>query len=420
MNKAIIRGLVGAAFVVSYAFAQTEGIALVGARIDPVEGSTIASGVVAMKGGLITYVGSGPAPEGYKVIDVKGAWITPGFIDGAMTRGLKLPEPIANEARDDSTTVPTSLRPINRKGVRPDLRAADCLDLRLSLDSWYGAGFTSALLIPGSGTFRGQGALTILDSGDAKSLVVLPSFGQGLAFTAGVGAGFPSTSFGVIALYRQTMFDAQRYVLIPLKDRPKELEPLGSLAAILRGEQPMLWFADSGKEILRAINLADEYNAKLVVVGGREAYKQMDELIARKIPVIATVAIGDEPTQSTDPDAQQPEAYLEQRKASWREVSLNLVKLSQAGASFVLSSIGDAPSNFLKNIRAVVKLGLPKTTALRALTQGPADMIGVGSELGSLKVGKRACLTVFSGDPFEDKSVVTHVVVGGRVVEVKN
>lgn len=420
MNRAFFRGLMGAAFVVSAGYAQTQGVALVGARIEPVDGVAIATGVVGMKDGLITYVGAGPAPDGYKVIDVKGAWITPGFIDSAMTRGLKLPEPIANDARDDSTTVPTSLRPMNRKGVRPDLKAADCLDLKSSLEGAYAAGFTSGLLIPGSGTFRGQSALVMLDEGDAKAVSIRPTYGQGIAFTPGVGAGFPSTSFGVIALYRQTMFDAQRYTLLPIKDRPKELEPLGSLASILRGEEPMLWFADSGKEIVRAISLAGEFDGKLVLVGAREAYEQIDDLLAKKIPVIASVAIGSEPQQSADPDSQLPTPYLEQRKSEWREKALNLVRLSQAGAAFVLSSYGDTTNNFMNNLRSVIKLGLPKSTALRALTQGPAEMIGVGDQIGSIKVGKRACLSVFSGDPFEDKTVVTHVVVAGKVVEVKN
>lgn len=413
-------GLVGAAFLVCRAGAQAEGIAFINATVDPIDGATITGGMIGIKGGVITHLGSRPAPDGYKVVDLKGGWVTAGFIDSAMTRGMKLPEPIPNETRDDSTTVPTSLRPLNRKGVRPELVAAEHLDLKLSLDAAHAAGFASALMVPPSGSFRGQPSLIWLESEESKLPALVPSVGQAMSFLPGVGAGFPSTSFGVIALYRQTMMDAQRYQLTPKDQRPKELESLNSLAAILRGQKPLMWVADNGREVLRAVNLAEEFDARVTIIGGREAWMNIDALLEHKVGVIGTVAVGDEPTQTTDPDAKQPESYLAERKAEWRDDALNLIKLHGAGVPFVISSYGDAAGSFLKNLRGIVKLGLPKNVALRAVTLGPAEMFGVADKLGSLKIGKAAAITVFTGDPMDDKSTVSHVVVNGRVVEVKN
>lgn len=400
----------------SLASAQTNGIAYTNAYVIPEPGQVIKAGTVAFKDGRLTYVGDGAAPNGYKLIDLKGAWVLPGFMDSAMTRGLKLPDPPLNEVRDDATTVPTHLRPLNRKGVRPDVKASECLDLAAALPDQYGAGFTSAYIMPGVGTFRGQGAIVVLREGEAP--VLKSSYGQGMSFSTGVGQGFPSTKFGVMALIRQTLLDTQRLEQFHPTARPKELEPLNSLLAVIQGRDPEMWFVDNANDIIRVAELAGEFGARFGLVGAREAYKAVDLIKTSGAPVIAGVAIGPEPQGSTDARQETPAAYFEQRRERWKEGALNLSVLAKAGIPFALSTVGDATNNFWPNLRKVVELGLPKDVALNALTTTPASLFGVENELGSLKIGKRACVTVFSGDPFEKESKVIEVVVDGKIVEV--
>ena len=48
--------------------------------------------------------------------------------------------------------------------------------------------------------------------------------------------------------------------------------------------------------------------------------------------------------------------------------------------------------------------GLDRDKALRAITLGPATLLGMQKEIGSLEVGKQADLLVFDGDPLEATS----------------
>ena len=53
--------------------------------------------------------------------------------------------------------------------------------------------------------------------------------------------------------------------------------------------------------------------------------------------------------------------------------------------------------------------------ALDALTLRAARVLGVGDRIGSLEPGKDADLVLFDGDPFEYRSRVEHVLVGGEL-----
>ena len=63
---------------------------------------------------------------------------------------------------------------------------------------------------------------------------------------------------------------------------------------------------------------------------------------------------------------------------------------------------------------------MEEEAALKAITINAAEVIGVADRVGSLEVGKDADLVVFSGHPFDYRSVVDMVLVDGQVAyEVK-
>ena len=61
-----------------------------------------------------------------------------------------------------------------------------------------------------------------------------------------------------------------------------------------------------------------------------------------------------------------------------------------------------------------VAYGMSHDDALRAVTLGPATILGIADHVGSLAVGKDANVVVWSGDPFELSTNVEHVFVRGR------
>jgi hypothetical protein len=63
--------------------------------------------------------------------------------------------------------------------------------------------------------------------------------------------------------------------------------------------------------------------------------------------------------------------------------------------------------------------GLSKDAALKAMTLGAAEILGVSDRLGSIETGKIANLVVTRGDVLGKDKAVTHVFVDGKFFEQK-
>ena len=63
-----------------------------------------------------------------------------------------------------------------------------------------------------------------------------------------------------------------------------------------------------------------------------------------------------------------------------------------------------------------VGYGMERADALDAVTTIPAEILGLGKEVGSLEVGKLGNVVLFSGDPLSITSWVEHVVIEGERV----
>ena len=57
--------------------------------------------------------------------------------------------------------------------------------------------------------------------------------------------------------------------------------------------------------------------------------------------------------------------------------------------------------------------GLTWDEAFAAISSAPAEILGIGDRLGSLKVGKTGDVVVWEGDPLELTSAPTHVLIDG-------
>jgi imidazolonepropionase-like amidohydrolase len=58
--------------------------------------------------------------------------------------------------------------------------------------------------------------------------------------------------------------------------------------------------------------------------------------------------------------------------------------------------------------------------ALAAITRVPAEIFGLGNELGTLEPGKRADVVVWSGDPIDLAAAPTAVFIDGRPVALES
>lgn len=275
--------------------------AIVGARIEVGDGRVIEKGTVVLRDGMIEAVGADvKAPPEAEVIKGDGLVVYPGFIDGFNTSGLKLPDarPDQDTAPNTTDTPPTSMREANRKGVRPELRAAECLDLKDTLLApLRKEGFTTALLMPAGGTINGCAALVNLSGLPKRDCVVRPDAGIGFSYRLqrggfGGGGGYPGSLMGVIAHLRQTLLDARYFRTQQTAfsngypHRPPADDCLAALQPVLDARLPALFEADTENEIARALKMCDEFGMKLIVAGGTEAWKHAALLAKRQIPVV--------------------------------------------------------------------------------------------------------------------------------------
>jgi imidazolonepropionase-like amidohydrolase len=67
-----------------------------------------------------------------------------------------------------------------------------------------------------------------------------------------------------------------------------------------------------------------------------------------------------------------------------------------------------------------VAFGLPREEALRGITIGAAQILGVGDRVGSIEKGKVADLILTDGDPLEAKTNIKQMFIAGREVSLES
>jgi len=422
---------VASLFAVS-AFGQS--IAITNARIVTVSGDPIEKGTVVVRDGLIESVGANAKiPADAQTIDATGLTIYPGFIDALTSAGLQAPPAptpggggrgggqAAAAAAQAAAPTSNSNYPA---GLRPELTAAD--ELRAGegqFDTNRNAGFTTVVTVGRTGIFNGQSAIIDLAGDSVSAMVIKSPFAEHISF-ATIPGQFPGSLLGTFAALRQMFLDAQRqqeiqkmYAANPKGiKRPEADKSLDALIPILNRQVPVVINANTEREIIRAIDLAKEFNLKAIIAGGQESWKVADRLKAADIPVLLSLNL---PKRTTASSAEADPESLEVLRFR-AEAPKCAARLSQAGVKFAfesgsLTSIGD----FFTNAGKVVENGLTKDAAIRAMTLSSAEVLGVSDRLGSIEPGKIANLTVIKGDLFGRDKFAPYILVDGKVFEQK-
>jgi imidazolonepropionase-like amidohydrolase len=175
---------------------------------------------------------------------------------------------------------------------------------------------------------------------------------------------------------------------------------------VFKGERPLFVHADDLRQIKQAMDLAKQYQLKLVIVGGRDSWRMADELAAAKVAVVFTAPYG------------IPERDDEANNTAFQTPAL----LQKAGVKFALSLDGYWDTrNVVFGAGQAISYGLTQEQALAAVTINAAQIAGVADKIGSLEVGKAATVVVSDGDIFD---YLTHKVsamwIDGREVTLND
>ncbi|MER3632316.1 MAG: amidohydrolase, partial [Blastocatellia bacterium] len=380
--KQLYFALVAVAFYLSMpAYAQTYAIR--DARIVTVSGPVIEKGTIVIRDGLIEAVGpEARIPADAKIFEGSGLTVYPGFIDSLTNLGLPTPTPRPTPSGPSGFPLPlaaaaaTSSQPSNSNypaGLRPEelvideLRAGDA-----QFESNRNAGFTTALTTGRSGIFNGQSALINLAGESVSAMTIKSPVAVHITFATIPGA-YPGSLLGTFAALRQMFNDAKRldewkrlYAANPKGiKRPDADRSLEALIPVVKGEIPVVFVANRRNEVVRALDLAKEYNLKAVIAGGQEAGIFADRLKSQAVPVLLSLNYPKR-TTAASPEA-DPEGLETLRFRA--EAPKTPAKLAAAGVKFAFFSGGLTNLNDLfSNIRKSTENGLSRDAAIRALT----------------------------------------------------
>ncbi|MGJ6969579.1 amidohydrolase [Streptosporangium sp. G11] len=368
-------------------------VAITGGHVVPVDGAPIDGGTVLIVGGRIAAVGPAAGihvPEGTPVLDARGQWVLPGFVEAHAHMG------IGEEGEGDLG------EDLNERGERNGarLRALDgvnAADLGF-LDALSG-GITTAVILPGSANPIGGQAVAVKTWGrTADEMVLRDPAGVKSALGENPKRSYEgSTRLGTAAAIRDAFLRAREY-----RAGRDPFDPgLEVLVRVLDRELPWLQHAHRADDIATAVRLADEFGYRLVVNHGTEAHLLADLLAERDIPVVSGPLIG-------------TRTKVELRHRTLRNPGL----LAAAGVRVAITTDHSVvPIHFLVHQATfAVKEGLDRDTALRAITTTPATIMGLDDRVGALRPGLDGDVVLWSGDPLDVMSRALRVLISGREV----
>jgi imidazolonepropionase-like amidohydrolase len=381
-------------------------IAITGGYVVPISSDPIEGGTVLIEDGKITFVGVlSDVPSDATVVDATGKWVLPGFVEAHGHVGIAEE---SNGVMGNDTNEMTG----------PNMAAARALDgIDIEDEGFRDAlsgGVTSVVVKPGSGNpIGGQtvaiktwGGRTVDEQLISNAVSVKSALGENPKRVYGGKDKTPSTRMGTAIIIRQAFEDA-RYYAATRAEAAAEGKPfkrdlwLDTLCRVLDGELAWDQHAHRHDDIATAIRLADEFGYRLVLNHGTEGHKVASLLAERNIPVI----FGPMFTSRT-------KLELKDRAI------VNLATIAAAGVKVAITTDHPVvPINFLVHQASLaVKDGLPRETALKALTINPAEILGLDSRIGSLTEGLDGDVVLWSGDPLDVNSRAEQVFISGTPV----
>lgn len=402
--------------------AQAWILAVKGGKIFTMSNGIIEDGIIIIENNRIADVGEHvEIPPGAEIIDAAGKIITPGLFDAYNQLGLI-------EVSQAQSTVDTEEK---SRPLTPDVRVIDAFNTQSRLIPITRIeGVTTVLSAPGIGNvIAGQSAVIDLFGSTVKEMTVKEPAALHFNFGERPTSSWRArkkidTRMGLVAMLRQALIGAQEYKNewaeyetelkeykdnqnLPKKKRKKDLEEpklperdLGKEAIVLALDQtiPVIASAKRKDDILAAISVAEEFGFEVIILHGTEAYKIADILRKKNIPVLL------------GPITTQPSS-MENLGAIYENAAL----LDKAGVKFAIISGSTHNSRDLRFQAGIAaQYGLSFSTALKAITIYPAQILNVDSELGSIEPGKIANIAIFDGDPLQPLTRVTDVIIEGR------
>ncbi len=356
--------------------------AFVGAKVYVSPQRSIDQGVLLVKDGKVHAIGEGlSVPEGAVVHDCKGRVIYPSFID--LYAGLNV------EKKDKKKKGPTEKNTSGNwnPAIHPEFEFEPVFPFdEKKVDDWLASGIGVVQLHERDGIMRGSSALLRFGLHTPNLAMIEQRASQHFSFHKGSSTNdYPSSHIGAIALFRQTLYDAQWYATT--KDK-KEFNPsLEALNNSVRTNRPFLFELRHPLSLRNVDMIEEEFGLSFIVKAtGKEYLLEPERLRGQRliVPLAFPKAL-----DVSDPYVARSVALDELKH--WEAAPYNTKALLKNGAELVLTR-DTLPSAaiFLKHLRKVHETGVSHDSLLAMLTTIPASWLKVEGITGTLRAGDAA------------------------------
>ncbi|MGY6555362.1 MAG: amidohydrolase family protein [Wenzhouxiangella sp.] len=403
LRRVVLSLLIWAIVQAPLALAESRPLALINAHVHPVSAEPIENGVVLIMDGRIAAVGVDVAiPADAELVDLEGLSLYPGFVHPATQLGL-------TEIASVAGTVDTA----EMGNINAALRVESSVnhDSEL-LPTSVAGGILNAHIIPGGGLIRGSSAVLRMDGWSWEDMVLATPSGMHIAFPPAAATDEDNEDLALInrVLHQARHYQAARSAAEQgTGPRPLRNDQLEALLPLLSGDVPLMLTANGERAIGAALDWAERQQFEnLILIANSDVQFLAERLAEADIPVIL----------------QNPYGLPIRRWEAYDQSFRSAAVLHEAGVRF---AIGDGGSGMnVANARNLpfqagtsVAHGLPADVALRSVTMRPAEILGLGDQLGSIEVGKRASLFAATGDPLEPMTQIRRVWIDGDEYDLR-
>jgi imidazolonepropionase-like amidohydrolase len=362
----------------------------------------LTDGVVLIENGKIRAVGNASdlrIPSGIPVL--RTAVATPGFVDAHASVGLSGAYNVTADQDIDENTEPNTA----------ELRAIDgYLPTEMLVRYLLEQGVTTVHVGPGYlNPIAGQSAIFKTTGNTVQDALV--QFPAAMMLNLGEAPKFPdkapTTRMATAMIIRKALQEAIGYAQKQNSAAEDEKPPVdlrqAALAQVTDGTIPAVITCHRSDDIMTALRLAKEFNLRLIIDGGTDAFLLRDEIKAAGVPVLVA------PTMQRPGNMENLNGTFESAAFLWK-----------AGIPIAIQSGFESyvPKTRIISFEAGVAMAnrLPEIEALRAITISPAKILGISNRVGSLETGKDADIVLLDGAPLEYLTHVEAVIVEGKTV----
>lgn len=371
-------------------------------KIFTLDNGKILYGDILIKDNKIAAIDANISIAGAKVIDLHESIVMPGLIDGSTSLGL-----IESGTRVDGSGADEKFT-----NTIANLKTVDGIYYR---DEYFkrasASGVTTVVVNSGKLNVLGSQSCAIKTSAKSFNEAIISSYVDLNCTIADYPKKWnqnrqesPLSRMGIINVIRENLFNAKLY--LEKKENNKiDFDNYNSvyesLISVLKKEVPLKITTNRIQDILKAIEIKEEFNINIILNSAAESYQAIKEITKNSIPVILGSCLDDNSS-----------VELQNRRLDTAKI------LSEKG---ILTSVSTNHPDIIIDLLLLsaclfVKNGMSYENALNSITINTAKIFGLDKKIGSITIGKDADLVILDGDPLKSMTKIKMTIIDGNIV----